>query len=112
MLDVEARPLRALWASVALHALREHKLAIEAARRREAVTIVMGKRGKAVNGQRATGYSVEQEIDYARRYLHGRDFRIVCDMAGFYIDPEKALQRIIDAGNESWRGLENGTKGV
>lgn len=112
MLDVEARPLRALWASVALHALREHKLMIEAARRREAVTIVLGKRGKVANGQAASGYTVEQEIAHARRYLESKDFRIVCDMAGFYIDPEKALQRVIDAGEESWRGLENGTKGA
>jgi stage V sporulation protein SpoVS len=110
MLDVEARPLRALWASVALHALREHKLMIEAARRREAIASVLRKRGKAANGQSVGAYTVEQEIAHARRYLHGKDFRLVCDMAGFYIDPDKALQRVIDAGDESWRGLENGTK--
>lgn len=85
----ETRPYRALWATVALHAVKWHRQQIATARRT----------GKAD--------WIESEIAAARRYIESVDFREACSMAGLTVRPDQVMGAICADDGETWRGVES-----
>lgn len=54
-----------------------------------------GKRAVRLDGFSALVNDIDYEIRAARRYMNGRDFRDVCDLAGVEIRVEPAIEHML-----------------
>lgn len=86
---------RQLWAEVASQAIRDHAKMIEAAREGRRVIVLDGD-----SGQRLIG-TTEEEIERARSYFTGSDWREVADCAGLNVGVEQIMSAL-DEGPRSY----------
>ena len=76
---------RDLWMQVAILALTDAQKLIEAERRKISRIRIDGEMKTAVT---------RDAVGQARRYFDSRDWREVCDLAGWWIDPDRAMEAV------------------